>query len=242
MNALARYDGVFRVQDETNVTFTVKWQREPTRPTSNPAGTTGWALCGEKLLRLHVCANVPCKARYSASKYGHFPVPQHVRLIETAPVAATDSPEEVESILPAAPSGSIPAPAASESPAPVPDSLAPKVCPPVAVTAMAAVSPEPSSSFSSSSSSSPATALQAPAVAGPGAESKPPEEAAASKIAEKSQVAPPPPLAPKSLGTLAEDIPPQGGPHCYQCPALRLVRQSRVCLRSKWSNHPRWRG
>ena len=215
-------------------------------PQKNHAGTSGWALCGNELMRLHVCANVPCTARYPAIKYGNVPPSLHVRLIETAPVAATEtvalpkpreakehSPEEVERILQAAPGGSIPAPTASESPAPVPDSLGPKVCPPVAVTATAAASPEPS----------PATAPQAPAVAGPGAESKPAEETAASKIAEKSQVAPPPPPAPKSLGTLAEVIPPPpGGPHCYQCPALRLVPHSRVCLRSKWSNHPRWRG
>ena len=121
MNELARYDGVFRVQDETNVTLTVKWQREPTRPTSNPAGTTGWALCGEKLLRLHVCANVPCTARYRASKYHLIPPPLHVRLIETAPVpreAQEHPPEEVERILQAASGGSIPAPTASESPPP----------------------------------------------------------------------------------------------------------------------------
>ena len=189
MEKLDKYDGVFRVQDETNVTLTVKWQKEPSRPTKNNAGTSGWALCGKELMRLHVCANVPCTARYPASKYGHVPVPLHVRLLETEPVAATDSPEEVERILQAAPGGSTPAPVASESPAPVPDSLAPKVCPLVVVTATAAASPEPS----------PATAPQAPAVAGPGAESKPTEEIAASKIAEKSQVAPPPPPAPKSL-------------------------------------------
>ena len=40
---------------------------------------------------------------------------------------------------------------------------------------------------------------------------------------------------------------PQREPHCYQCPALRLVRQAlrlvrRLCLSSKWTNHPRWRG
>ena len=114
---LHQYDGVFRVQDETNVTLTVKWQREPSKPTKNDAGTSGWAVCGEKLMRLHVCAQVPCQARYPASKYGMAPVPLHVRLMETAPVAAA----------------------------------------------------------------SPATAPQAPAVAGPAAESKPTAETAASK-------------------------------------------------------------
>ena len=86
---LALAEGEFTVRDDTNNIFTATWQWEPTKPTRNAAGVTGWALCGDKVKRLHVCANNPCSARYPPSKYGLYGPPTHVRLIEPAPVATT---------------------------------------------------------------------------------------------------------------------------------------------------------
>ena len=240
---LHSYDGEFQVKDESNAIFKVHWEREPTKVSKNQAGISGWGRCDGKLIRLHVCFKDPCTARYPDSKYGwRVGAPRHVRLITTAPVAATETA-----------TGNVV----------VASSGANAVCPlaPVLVETTAA-SPEPA----------PAAAPQTPAVVGPGAESnsqpiavlRPAEETAASQSADmsqgtpppplahksldKSQVAPPPPLPPKSSGTLAEVVPPQSGPHCCQCPALRLVRQAlrlvrqpRLCLSSKWTNHPRWR-
>ena len=188
------YKGEFEVKDESDNIFKVRWEKEPTRVSKNPAGISGWAACDGKSKRLHVCFNDPCTARYPASKYGHVGPPTHVRLITTAPVAAT---EKSTGEGGAASSG------ASAEPPIVP-----------VIAEMTAASPEPA----------PTTEPQTPAVAGPGAESKPVEEIAASQSADmsqgtppptlahmsldKSQVAPPPPLPPKSSGELAEVVPP----------------------------------
>jgi len=186
-------------------------------PTRRDAGVSGWALCDGKVQPLHVCAKNPSTARYPANKYGNVPPPIHVRLIEPALVAATTE---------SGTNDALPAPAADSE---VASCGANEMSPPVVVTPKAA-SPEPS----------PGTAApEAPAVAGTRAASPdvpcldvvvagstpdpdsiapavigPDEEIAASKIAEMSEVAPPPPLAPKSAGEFVP--PPQSRPHCSQ--------------------------
>ena len=87
---LHNYDGEFQVQDESNAIFKVHWERHSTRVSKNPAGISGWARRDGKSMRLHVCFNDPCTARYPDSKYGDVGPPTHVRLITTALVAATE--------------------------------------------------------------------------------------------------------------------------------------------------------
>ena len=185
------------MRDDTNNIFTAKWQWQPTKPTRNAQGVTGWALCGDKVKRLHVSAKKPCSARYAPSKYGLYGPPTHVRLIEPAPVATTTTTTVALPALAAA--SEVASCGANDMP------------PPVIVTPTAA-SPEPSPGIA---------APEAPAVAGTKAASEevprldvveagsppvldsiapaeivPDEEPVASNIADKSAVAPPPPLPP----------------------------------------------
>ena len=106
LEELAKYEQEFKVRDETSIVFNAKWQWAPTIPTRNKAGVTGWALSDGQVIRFHVCANVPCTARFQASKYGNCPVPRHVRLIEPGAMAsAAESATTVVLLAPAAGSG-----------------------------------------------------------------------------------------------------------------------------------------
>ena len=103
---LAKYEQEFKVRDDTNIVFHAKWQWSPSIPTRNKAGVRGWALSDGQVIRLHVCANVPCSARCPAIKYGLVGVPRHVRLIEPGTVAsAAESATTVVLLAPAAGSG-----------------------------------------------------------------------------------------------------------------------------------------
>ncbi len=85
---LIKHAGEFQVRDDADALWDVKWQGEPHIPNRNKNGVGGWALRDGALIRLHVCANNPCPARYPASKYLPFPPPHHVRLVEPETVAA----------------------------------------------------------------------------------------------------------------------------------------------------------
>ena len=106
LEGLAKYEQEFQVRDETNVTFNAKWQWSPSQPFRNNAGISGWALSDGKVIRLHVCANSPCTARYPAIKYGHLPPPRHVQLTKPGTAAAAaESATTVALPAPAAGSG-----------------------------------------------------------------------------------------------------------------------------------------
>ena len=106
LEGLPRYEEEFQVRDDTDSVFEAKWQWAPTIPTRNNNGVSGWALSDGQVIRLHVCANVPCTARHPPSRYGCFPVPSHVRLIEPGTVAsAAESATTVVLLAPAAGSG-----------------------------------------------------------------------------------------------------------------------------------------
>ena len=84
--------GEFSVEDQEGQSFNVKWRWSPTQPSTRPGGITGWADRNGDVVLIHVCANSPCTAVYPASKYGHMPVPTHVRFRGPAvagPSAAT---------------------------------------------------------------------------------------------------------------------------------------------------------
>ena len=196
------------MRDDTNDTFIAKWQWQPTVPTLRDAGVSGWALCDGKVKRLHVCAKSPCTARYPASKYGNVPPPIHVRLIEPALVAATTESGTNVALPALAADSEVASCGANEmsllvvvtpkaaSPEPSTGIAAPES---PAVAGTRAASPDVPRLDVVVAGSSPVPDSIAPAVIGPD------EEIAASKIAEKSEVAPPPPLAPKSSG---EVVPP----------------------------------
>ena len=106
LEGLPRYEEEFKVRDDTDFVINAKWQWAPTIPTRNNNGVSGWALSDGQVIRLHVCANVPCTARHPPSRYGCFPVPSHVRLIEPGTVAsAAESATTVVLLAPAAGSG-----------------------------------------------------------------------------------------------------------------------------------------
>ena len=106
LEELAKYEQEFKVRDETSIVLNAKWEWAPTIPTGNVNGVTGWALSDGQVIRLHVCAHAQCRARNPASRYGHFPVPRHVRLIEPGTVAsAAESATTVVLPAPAAGSG-----------------------------------------------------------------------------------------------------------------------------------------
>ena len=119
LEGLDKYEQEFQVRDETNVTFNAKWQWSPSQPNGNKAGVSGWALSDGKVIRLHVCANSPCTARYPASKYGNFPPPRHVQ--RTKPGTAAAAAESAATVT-------LPAPAAGSGAA---SSGATEVCPPL---------------------------------------------------------------------------------------------------------------
>ena len=202
LEGLAKYEQEFQVRDETNVTFNAKWQWSPSQPWPNKHGVTGWALSDGKVIRLHVCANSPCTARYPASKYVNLPVPRHVRL--TKPGTAAAAAESATTVA-------LPAPAAGSGAA---SSGANEVCPPVAAEPAIAAPQAPA--VAGPGAEPPEASPPDVVVAGPppglnsvaAAVLGPDEQSAASKLAEKSQVAPPPPPAPKS--TMAEVVPPPG--------------------------------
>ena len=67
-----------------------EWQHGFTRVTKNPQGTTGWGrVCRSSnprhptgtLLKFHLCAHNPCRARHPVSKYGMGGVPAHMQAI-----------------------------------------------------------------------------------------------------------------------------------------------------------------
>ena len=66
------------------------WLHEPTKVTKNKGGTTGWGkvFCSSNpdhpagaVLRIHLCANNPCTARWRVSSYGLVGVPVHMQQI-----------------------------------------------------------------------------------------------------------------------------------------------------------------
>ena len=228
---LQNYEGEFQVQDDSNAIFKVRWEREPTRVSKNPAGLSGWARRDGKSLRLHVCFKHPCPARYPDSKYGLVGPPTHVRLITTALVAATEKAIVASSSAnPVCPL----APMVVET-----TTASPELAPTTAPQTPAVVGP------GAESNSQPIAVL------------RPAEEVAASQNADMSQGAPPPPLAqesldisqvappppppPKSSGTLEEGVlPPQRAtllplpsaapcpPSAAPCPPAAAVPQQQV--------------
>ena len=100
---LPKYEQEFKVRDETSIVLNAKWEWVPTIPTGNVNGVTGWALSDGQVIRLRVWAHAQCSARHPASRYGHFPVPRHVRLIrpcETGPVHSQVPSKPVHSQVP----------------------------------------------------------------------------------------------------------------------------------------------
>ena len=183
----------------------------------NENGVSGWAWSDCQLIRLHVCANVACPARDPASKYFPNPHPRHARLIEPGTLAsAAEGATAVVLLAPAAGSGSAssganevhhaasaePATAAPEAPA-----VAGPVAEPSEASLFDVVVAEPSAEPPEASPpdvvvAGPPSILDSAAAACPG----PDEQSAGSKLAEKSQVSPPPPAAPKL--TMAAHVPP----------------------------------
>ena len=101
----------FTLIDFDGQPFTVKWLYEPTAPCRRPAGISAWALHNGSSMRVHVCANSPCSAVHSASKYGHVPPPRHGRLPSPAVVGpAPAQPEPPHPAVVTAPD--VPQPAA----------------------------------------------------------------------------------------------------------------------------------
>ena len=227
LQGLANYAGEFTVRDDTNDTFIAKWQWQPSVPTQRDAGVIGWALFDGKVKRLHVCAKNPCTARYPASKYGNVPPPIHVRLIEPALVAATTESGTNVALPALAADSEVASCGANEmsllvvvtpkaaSPEPSTGTAAPES---PAVAGTRAASPDVPRLDVVVAGSSPVPDSIAPAVIGPD------EEIAASKIAEKSEVAPPPPLAPMSSG---EVVPPPRAGHIAPNHQRRALSASR---------------
>ena len=107
---LAKFAGEFKARSDANDVWNLQWQWAPTLPTYNKNGITGWALRDGECIRLHICQNTPCTARYPASKYGHFPVPHHARLVEPeTETLAVGTAAAAASSSGAAPSGGAPA-------------------------------------------------------------------------------------------------------------------------------------
>ena len=89
---LERYTGDFQLEGEDGVSFTVRWQFEPTKPSKNKNGITGWAQVDGKLTRVHVCFHSPCRADHKyVSKYGNLPVPKHGRVPGSASSAVAET-------------------------------------------------------------------------------------------------------------------------------------------------------
>ena len=74
---LPGYEEEFQVRDDTDRVFKTKWQWAPSMPTRNQNGVSGWALSVGRVIRLHVCAHVPCTARRAMCTERS----RHVRLI-----------------------------------------------------------------------------------------------------------------------------------------------------------------
>ena len=67
--------------------YTFRWHHSWARVTKNQHGVTGWATIKKSalhtevgtIIRVHKCANNPCTAMWSASKYGVCGAPRHVQ-------------------------------------------------------------------------------------------------------------------------------------------------------------------
>ena len=91
---LETYNDPFTLEDAgTGELFNVQWDRSAWhgRPTKNQYGITGWARVNKELIRVHVCAFNPCKAKWRASVYGPYPVPRHGRLAEPVVAGVAES-------------------------------------------------------------------------------------------------------------------------------------------------------
>ena len=183
-------------------------------------------------MRLHVCFNDPCTARYPDSKYGDVGPPSHVRLITTALVAATEKAIVASSSAnPVCPL----APMVVET-----TTASPELAPTASPQTPAVVGP------GAESNSQPIAVL------------RPAEEVAASQNADMSQgaplpplaqesldisqVAPPPPPPPKSSGTLKEVVLPPQRATLLPLPSAAPCPPSAAPCPPAAAVHPRWRG
>ena len=79
-------DTPFWADDDMGNRHKFQWDKSLARVTTNFYGTTGWAnvLTSETLegvVRLHVCKQQPCRARWDPSKYGHSGPPRHMQVL-----------------------------------------------------------------------------------------------------------------------------------------------------------------
>jgi len=87
----------------------LEWLTEWTRVTPNKNGTTGWVTVLEctssdlevgARVKVHLCANDPCTARYSDSKYGGFPPLHFQQITELTPEPIVEESRSCGSDLP----------------------------------------------------------------------------------------------------------------------------------------------
>ena len=91
---LATYKAAFTLKDaDDGEFFNARWDFSPelTRPTKTHGGISGWAKVNDKLIRLHVCAQSPCAARWPVFTYFPNPVPRHGRLAEPVVTGGAES-------------------------------------------------------------------------------------------------------------------------------------------------------
>ena len=103
--------GCFHGRGDDGSEFLFEWHNAWNRVTPNANGTTGWATVVEcrprplaqgKVIRVHLCAHDPCRARHADSKYGVYGPPKHVQRIANFSIQPEPALSALKSVAPAA--------------------------------------------------------------------------------------------------------------------------------------------